>query len=59
MTTNAEARLAEARDNIWLGEVAALEPVLRLRRQTITLRRRSNSTELDTNMRWPTIVSVS
>jgi hypothetical protein len=28
MTTNAEARLAEARDNVWLGEVAALEESL-------------------------------
>jgi hypothetical protein len=28
MTANAEARLAEARDNVWLGEVAALEESL-------------------------------
>jgi hypothetical protein len=28
MTTNAEARLVEARDNVWLGEVAALEESL-------------------------------
>jgi hypothetical protein len=28
MTTNAEARLAEARDNVWLGEVAAREESL-------------------------------
>jgi integrase len=28
MTTNAEARLAEARDQVWLGEVAALEESL-------------------------------
>lgn len=28
MTTNAEARLTEARDNVWLGEVAALEESL-------------------------------
>jgi hypothetical protein len=28
MTTNAEARLAEARENVWLGEVAALEESL-------------------------------
>jgi hypothetical protein len=28
MTTNAEARLAEARDNVWLGEVAALKESL-------------------------------
>jgi hypothetical protein len=28
MTTNVEARLAEARDNVWLGEVAALEETL-------------------------------
>ena len=34
MTTNAEARLAEARDNVWPGEVATLEESL------IHLRRR-------------------
>ena len=28
MTTNAEARLVEARDKVWLGEVAALEETL-------------------------------
>jgi hypothetical protein len=28
MTANAEARLAEARENVWLGEVAALEEIL-------------------------------
>jgi hypothetical protein len=28
MTANAEARLAETRDNVWLGEVAALEESL-------------------------------
>jgi hypothetical protein len=28
MTANAEARHAEARDNVWLGEVAALEESL-------------------------------
>jgi hypothetical protein len=39
MTTNAEARLAEARDNVWLGEVAALEESL------IHLRRRRAEAE--------------
>jgi hypothetical protein len=34
MTTNAEARLAEAHDKVWLGEVAALEESLtQLRRR--------------------------
>jgi hypothetical protein len=28
MTANAEARLSEARDKVWLGEVAALEESL-------------------------------
>jgi hypothetical protein len=39
MTTNAEARLAEARDNVWLGEVTAS------RRALTHLRRRRAETE--------------
>lgn len=33
MTSNAEARLAEAKDRAWLGEVAALEESLKHLRQ--------------------------
>ena len=33
MTSNAEARLAEALDRAWLGEVAALEESLKYLRQ--------------------------
>jgi hypothetical protein len=33
MTSNAEARLVEAKDRAWLGEVAALEESLRHLRQ--------------------------
>jgi hypothetical protein len=33
MTQNAEARLSEARDRVWLGEVAALEDSLHHLRQ--------------------------
>lgn len=33
MTQNAEARLSEARDRVWLGEVAGLEDSLRHLRQ--------------------------
>lgn len=33
MTSNAEARLVEAKDRAWLGEVAALEASLRHLRQ--------------------------
>ncbi len=33
MTCNAEARLAEAKDRAWLGEVAALEESLKHLRQ--------------------------
>jgi hypothetical protein len=36
MTSNAEARLAEAKDRAWLGEVAALEESLRHLRQRRT-----------------------
>ena len=45
MTTNAEARLAEARDNVWLGEVAALEDSLThlRRRRTEAEARRHHS----------------
>ncbi|MEU0095308.1 hypothetical protein [Kribbella sp. NPDC006257] len=32
MTSNAEARLTEAKDRAWLGEVAALEESLKLHR---------------------------
>ena len=45
MTTNAEARLAEARDHVWLGEVAALEDSLThlRRRRTEAEARRHHS----------------
>jgi hypothetical protein len=39
MTANAEARLAEARGNVWLGEVAALESLTHLRRRRAEARR--------------------
>jgi hypothetical protein len=45
MTTSAEARLAEARENVWLGEVAALaESLTHLqRRRTEAEARRHHS----------------
>lgn len=47
MTCNAEARLTEAQDRTWLGEVAALEESLKHLRQrrTEAERRRSFSRE--------------
>lgn len=36
MTSNAQARLAEAKDRAWLGEVAALEESLKHLRQRRT-----------------------